>query len=105
MHANGLGLIAFIRTHPASEVYVTGTFDDWGKTVKLEKVGKSFEKKVDLPKTSDPVYYKVSVSDYLWLYDFQHKALIAARVYPEKCICKGQTRAKTSVESEDNFCI
>ena len=50
------------RTHPASEVYVTGTFDDWGKTVKLDKNGDIFEKLVSLPKTSEKIFYKVSCS-------------------------------------------
>ena len=42
-------------------MYVTGTFDDWGKTIKLEKVGGSFEKNVDLPASSEKIYYKVSL--------------------------------------------
>lgn len=51
------------RTHPADHVYVTGTFDNWGKTVKLEKNGiDGFEKLVDLPSADDKVYYKVSPS-------------------------------------------
>jgi hypothetical protein len=47
------------REHPeASEVFVTGTFDDWGKTQQLHKVGDVFEKTVDLPST-DKILYKV----------------------------------------------
>ena len=45
--------------HPASEVHVTGTFDDWSKSVQLEKKGSSWEKLVNLPK-AEKVYYKVS---------------------------------------------
>ena len=37
---------------------MTGTFDDWGKTVKLEKSGDIFEKEVTLPK-SEKILYKV----------------------------------------------
>lgn len=49
------------REHPADEVYVTGTFDDWGKTVKLEKGADGvFTKTVQLPHSQDNVYYKVS---------------------------------------------
>jgi hypothetical protein len=40
-------------------VYVTGTFDDWGKTVKLEKKGDVYEKEVQLLKSDEKVYYKV----------------------------------------------
>jgi hypothetical protein len=40
-------------------VYVTGTFDDWGKTIKLDKVGDVFEKQVQLPKADEKVYFKV----------------------------------------------
>jgi hypothetical protein len=47
------------RDHPATEVYVTGTFDDWKKTEKLEKVGDNFEKKVALPDISTKYFYKV----------------------------------------------
>lgn len=46
------------REHPAEEVYVTGTFDDWTKSVKLEKEDGVFQKTVDL-KPSEKIYYKV----------------------------------------------
>ncbi len=50
----------FFRPHPeASEVYVTGTFDDWAKTEKLNKVGATFEKEVQLPDASAKILYKV----------------------------------------------
>lgn len=44
--------------HPAKEVYVTGTFDDWSKSIQLVKRGLSWENNVDLPK-AEKVYYKV----------------------------------------------
>ena len=47
------------RPHPAEEVYVTGTFDNWSKSEKLEKVGDIFQKTVTLPNTGDKIYYKV----------------------------------------------
>lgn len=47
------------RAHPAEEVYVTGTFDNWSKSEKMDKVGDVFEKAVDLPDTSEKIYYKV----------------------------------------------
>ena len=48
------------RPHPeANEVYVTGTFDDWGQTEKLNKVGATFEKEVRLPDASVKILYKV----------------------------------------------
>lgn len=46
------------RQHPAEEVYVTGTFDNWTKSVKLVKEGDVFQKKVDLEPT-EKIYYKV----------------------------------------------
>lgn len=47
------------REHPeANEVFVTGTFDDWGKTQKLEKVDGVFEKTVDF-ENKDKILYKV----------------------------------------------
>lgn len=53
-------LTAGCRPYPATEVYVTGTFDDWGKTVQLDRVGDIFVKEVSLPATSDKIQYKVS---------------------------------------------
>jgi hypothetical protein len=48
------------REHPeASEVYVTGTFDGWTKSEKLDKKGAGFEKTVTVPDASKKIYYKV----------------------------------------------
>jgi hypothetical protein len=38
---------------------VTGTFDDWAKTEKMEKVDGHFEKLVQLSKIDEKIYYKV----------------------------------------------
>lgn len=38
---------------------MTGTFDDWGKTVQLEKKGNVFEKEVHLPTIDGKIQYKV----------------------------------------------
>lgn len=52
------------RPHPnAKEVYVTGTFDDWGKTEKLNKVGETFEKDVELKSADEKILYKFVVDD------------------------------------------
>lgn len=55
------GLTASVdnRDHPANEVYVTGTFDDWAKSVRLEKKGNIFEKLVVLSQAEENIYYKV----------------------------------------------
>lgn len=50
------------RPHAAEEVYVTGTFDSWSKSEKLEKVGDHFEKTVTLPEDSGLIFYKVRFS-------------------------------------------
>jgi Glycogen recognition site of AMP-activated protein kinase len=51
--------LAANREHPdANEVHVTGTFDDWSKSVKLDKKGDIFEKTVELP-LDKKVLYKV----------------------------------------------
>lgn len=49
----------FGRPHAANEVFVTGTFDDWGKTVRLDRYGDIFEKTVSLPETDEKIQYKV----------------------------------------------
>lgn len=41
---------------------MTGTFDNWSKSEKMEKVGDVFEKAVDLPDTSEKIYYKVGAA-------------------------------------------
>ena len=45
------------RPYAANEVFVTGTFDDWGKTVKLDRVGDIFSKTVSLP-AKEKIQYK-----------------------------------------------
>ena len=40
-------------------MYVTGTFDNWAKTEKLDPVGTGFEKTVTLPDSSEKILYKV----------------------------------------------
>ncbi|OTB07069.1 carbohydrate-binding module family 48 protein [Hypoxylon sp. CI-4A] len=63
-----MGSFVFKWAHPASEVYVTGTFDDWKKTEKLEKVGEHFEKAVTLSDASEKIFYKFVV-DGDWVTD------------------------------------
>lgn len=50
-------ILTTCREHDADDVYVTGTFDDWKKTVQLEKEGGIFKKTVELPKVK--TQYKV----------------------------------------------
>jgi 1,4-alpha-glucan branching enzyme len=57
------------RPHPeANDVHVTGTFDDWGKSVQLNKVGDVWEKDVELPKADEKILYKFVVNDQ-WIID------------------------------------
>ncbi|KZL76669.1 carbohydrate-binding module family 48 protein [Colletotrichum tofieldiae] len=63
-----MGTYKFTWAHPAEEVYVTGTFDNWTKSEKLDKVGNSFEKTVTLPDASQKIYYKFVV-DNNWITD------------------------------------
>ncbi|KAF2769092.1 hypothetical protein EJ03DRAFT_106523 [Teratosphaeria nubilosa] len=62
----------FTWPHKAEEVYVTGTFDNWGKTVKLDKKDTVHEKWVSLPQTSDKILYKF-VADGEWKHDHTGK--------------------------------
>jgi hypothetical protein len=51
------------RPYPgASSVLVTGSFDNWKKTVELEKVGDVFEKRVELA-MDKKILYKVCMSE------------------------------------------
>jgi SpoVK/Ycf46/Vps4 family AAA+-type ATPase len=56
-HSSASQWLTDTREHAANEVLVTGTFDDWQKTVTLEKVDGVFKKTVELPKVH--TQYKV----------------------------------------------
>ena len=53
----------YSREHPAEEVFVTGTFDKWTKSVQLDKVDNVFQKTVDLKDASTKIYYKVGLTE------------------------------------------
>ncbi|OAL05261.1 kinase-like protein [Phaeosphaeriaceae sp. SRC1lsM3a] len=61
-----LGYHTFIWRYPAKEVFVTGSFDGWSKSVQLDRRGDIFEKGVSLPKTRTT--YKFVV-DGVWVLD------------------------------------
>ncbi|KAI9373721.1 hypothetical protein BJX61DRAFT_532948 [Aspergillus egyptiacus] len=63
-----MGSYTFRWPYNANEVFVTGTFDDWGKTIKLDKKGDAFEKQVHLPVTGEKLHYKFVV-DGIWTTD------------------------------------
>lgn len=54
------------RPYNANEVFVTGTFDDWGKTVRLDRVGEIFSKEVSLP-AGEKVCYKVGIWSFFFI--------------------------------------
>ncbi|KAM3425060.1 hypothetical protein BST61_g7027 [Cercospora zeina] len=66
-----MGSYNFTWSHPADEVYVTGTFDNWSKSVKLDKKDQLHEKLVNLP-TTEKVFYKF-VADGTWSHDHTAK--------------------------------
>ncbi|KAE8375955.1 hypothetical protein BDV26DRAFT_294564 [Aspergillus bertholletiae] len=66
--AEEMGSYTFRWPHHAMEVYVTGTFDDWGKTVRLDRKGDIFEKEVPLPVTEEKLHFKFVV-DGIWTTD------------------------------------
>ncbi|KAG9673366.1 hypothetical protein KCU99_g6285, partial [Aureobasidium melanogenum] len=56
-----MGQYTFTWSHPAQEVYVTGDFDNWSKSVKLDKHGDSFRKTITLPGEESRIHYKFVV--------------------------------------------
>ncbi|KAM0512442.1 hypothetical protein ACHAPE_008892 [Trichoderma viride] len=56
-----MGSYTFKWEHPAEEVFVTGTFDNWTKSEQLPKVGDVFQKSVFLKDASQKIYYKYVV--------------------------------------------
>ncbi|KAB8301162.1 hypothetical protein EYC80_003059 [Monilinia laxa] len=63
-----MGSFVFKWEHPAEEVFVTGTFDNWSKSEKLERVGDVFKKDVQLANAGEKIYYKFVV-DGNWVTD------------------------------------
>lgn len=59
LDSHDLASHTFTWALPAEEVFVTGTFDDWQKTVQLENKEGIFQKEVKLPKVD--TYYKFVV--------------------------------------------
>ncbi|KAL2796929.1 hypothetical protein BJX66DRAFT_126850 [Aspergillus keveii] len=65
-----MGSYTFRWPYNANEVFVTGTFDDWGKTIKLDRNGDVFEKDVHFPVEGEKVHFKFVV-DGIWTTDNQ----------------------------------
>ncbi|KAM0333205.1 hypothetical protein ACHAQA_001865 [Verticillium albo-atrum] len=92
------GTFKFTWGHPAEEVYVTGTFDNWTKSEKLSKVGDSFEKNVTLPDASKKIYYKFVV-DNNWITDHtapqepDHEGNVNNFLTPEQIVTENPTAA------------
>ncbi|ESZ97563.1 carbohydrate-Binding Module family 48 protein [Sclerotinia borealis F-4128] len=63
-----MGSFIFKWEHPAEEVFVTGTFDNWSKSEKLVKTGQVFKKDVQLANAREKIYYKFVV-DGNWVTD------------------------------------
>ncbi|KAK5987403.1 Cruciform DNA-recognizing protein 1 [Cladobotryum mycophilum] len=58
-----MGSYTFKWEHPAEEVFVTGTFDDWTKSEQLDRVGDIFKKTVQIKDASKKIYYKFVVDN------------------------------------------
>ncbi|EME83230.1 carbohydrate-binding module family 48 protein [Pseudocercospora fijiensis CIRAD86] len=67
-----MGSYNFRWGHRNDVVYVTGTFDNWSKSVKLDKKDQVHEKRVNLPQTDGKIYYKF-VADGEWKHDHTAK--------------------------------
>ncbi|KAJ5601786.1 hypothetical protein N7510_011320 [Penicillium lagena] len=101
-----MGTFTFQWPYNATEVYVTGTFDDWGKTVQLDRVGDVFRKEVSLPATTDKIQYKFVV-DGTWTTDSRvreetdghnnvNNVLLPNEITPEPTIMSGVTPDSTT---------
>ncbi|KAK0287565.1 Cruciform DNA binding protein [Friedmanniomyces endolithicus] len=62
----------FRWTHSAQQVFVTGTFDNWSKSEKLDRSGSGFEKTVSLPEQKEKILYKF-LADGEWKHDHTAK--------------------------------
>ncbi|EME45973.1 carbohydrate-binding module family 48 protein [Dothistroma septosporum NZE10] len=83
-----MGSYTFRWDHSAEEVYVTGTFDNWQKSVRLDKTFYGFERDVHLPDASQKILYKF-VADGVWQHDHtgktetDHEGNVNNVLYPE----------------------
>lgn len=59
---------------------MTGTFDDWTKSVKLDKVGDVFEKEVTFPDQVEKIYYKVRSPFFFFFFFLVPIAILQAHV-------------------------
>ena len=63
-----MGTHVFRWESPANEVYVTGTFDNWSKSVNLAKDSGIFSQQVHVPSAAEDIFYKFVV-DGKWTVD------------------------------------
>jgi hypothetical protein len=68
------------RPYDANEVFVTGTFDDWGKTVKLDRVDDGFAKEVSLP--IEKVHYKAGFP-FIFVYSIYNPTPVTLLLRPQ----------------------
>ncbi|KAJ5792932.1 uncharacterized protein N7503_008910 [Penicillium pulvis] len=98
-----MGTYTFQWPSTANEVFVTGTFDDWGKTVKLDRVGDIFAKEVSLP-IGQEVQYKFVV-DGVWTTDKRLREVndgadnLNNVLLPEEIQTQTQTQTQTEPET------
>lgn len=99
------GKYLFTWEHPANEVFVTGTFDDWQKTIKLEKIDGIFQKIVELPKRA-VTHYKFVV-DGQWAInernrkDELHDGSVNNVVWPDDIIERSQEETPVVVGDDE----
>ncbi|KAL7274831.1 Cruciform DNA binding protein [Rhizina undulata] len=92
------GTFVFIWSRPATEVYVTGTFDDWSKKTKLEKEGEKFVAKVELP--VEKTFYKYVV-DGDWVTDRESPIEADEGGFENNVLYPKDITVDTQPESED----
>ncbi|KAF5486451.1 Signal transduction protein MDG1 [Colletotrichum fructicola] len=90
-----MGTFKFTWAHPAEEVYVTGTFDNWTKSEKLDKVGDAFEKTVTLPEASEKIYYKLpwAIGDHTAPQEPDHEGNVNNFLTPVQIVKEDSTAA------------
>jgi Glycogen recognition site of AMP-activated protein kinase len=84
------------RPREAKEVFVSGTFDDWGKTIQLQRKGDIFEKEVQLPSTSEKIQYKVRGELAVQLFSFGFSSVLFVSVlFFSVLFCSPTTRLQS----------
>ena len=82
-------------------MFVTGTFDDWKKTIKLHRESGTFQREIDLPSTKSNIYYKFVV-DGKWTLDLSAPSENDPSGIPNNVLIPSEIQPKPAATPHDH---